>query len=629
MLAIPFPAIDPVLIEFGPLAIRWYSLAYIAGILIGWRYMAHMAGRAAGAVEPIDVDDFVVWATIGIVLGGRLGYVLFYQLGYYLDNPGQIVAMWKGGMSFHGGALGVLAAIALFCARRRIGWLVFTDLVALVAPIGLFFGRLANFINGELYGRVSDVGWAMVFPRGGPLPRHPSQLYEAGLEGLVLFAVLCVAVYRFGALRRPGMVFGLFLLGYGLARIAVEFVRQPDAQLGVLGGIATMGQILSLPLALLGLWLILRARPAPFAALLAAGIRRTGPMPVSDYMARALGDPDYGYYKTRDPLGADGDFVTAPEISQAFGEMIGLWCAETWRQAGAPERVNLVELGPGRGTMMADMLRAARTMPEFAAALRVHLVETSPVLRARQAEALAGHEVTWHDSLDTVPSGPLLLVANEFLDALPIDQYVRDADGWRERHVGLDDAGGLCFVIGPALSGRQVSRLIPRALVGAEAGAVFERSKPVTDFATALGERIKRDGLAALIIDYGHARAAPGETLQAVRDHRYHDVLTAPGDADLTAHVDFAAFGAAAKRGGCAVQGPVAQGAFLAAIGIEQRTEILAAGASDDQAALLRSGCERLISGERMGVLFKVVALTRRGAAPPAGFESPAGGGAR
>jgi len=260
MLAIPFPAIDPVLIEFGPLVVRWYSLAYIAGILIGWRYMAHMAERTGGAVKRSDVDDFVVLATLGVVLGGRLGYVLFYQPGYYFEHPSQIVAMWKGGMSFHGGTLGVVVALTLFCRRRRIGWLVFADLIALVTPIGLFFGRLANFINGELYGRVSDVPWAMVFPRGGPLPRHPSQLYEAGLEGLVLFAVLAVLVYRRDALRRPGMVTGGFLLGYGLARVAVEFVREPDAFLGVLGGIATMGQILSLPLVLAGLWLMLRAR---------------------------------------------------------------------------------------------------------------------------------------------------------------------------------------------------------------------------------------------------------------------------------------------------------------------------------------------------------------------------------
>jgi len=260
MLAIPFPAIDPVLIEFGPLAIRWYSLAYIAGILIGWRYMAHMAGRPEGAVDRAAVDDFVVWATLGVVLGGRLGYVLFYQPGYYLEHPGQVFAMWKGGMSFHGGALGVIAAMTLFCRKRRIPWLAFADLIALVTPIGLFFGRIANFINGELYGRVSDVPWAMVFPRGGPLPRHPSQLYEAGLEGFVLFAVLAFLVHRRGALGRPGTATGVFLLGYGLARSAVEFVREPDAFLGVLGGIATMGQILSLPLILAGLWLILRAR---------------------------------------------------------------------------------------------------------------------------------------------------------------------------------------------------------------------------------------------------------------------------------------------------------------------------------------------------------------------------------
>jgi len=628
MLAIPYPAIDPVLIEFGPLAIRWYSLAYIAGILIGWRYMVRMARRADAGVEPADIDDFVVWATLGVVLGGRLGYVLFYQPGYYLAHPSQIVAMWKGGMSFHGGALGVFVALLLFCRRRRIGWLAFADLVTLAAPVGLFFGRIANFINGELYGRVSDVPWAMVFPHGGPLPRHPSQLYEATLEGLVLFALLALLAFRFGALRRPGTVSGAFLLCYGLARTAVEFVREPDAFLGVLGGIATMGQILSLPVAAAGLWLILRARPLTLGARLAQRIRRHGPIPVSDYMASALGDAERGYYRTRDPLGADGDFVTAPEISQAFGEMIGLWCADTWRRSGAPDPVLLVELGPGRGTMMADMLRAARALPEFAAALRIHLVETSPALREKQRAALAGRDVAWHDDLDGVPPGPMLLVANEFLDALPVDQYVRAADGWHERRVGLDDAGALSFVTGPALDPGEAAKLIPRALADAAPGALFERSEAVADVAARLGARIGRDGIAALVVDYGHARSAPGETLQAVRDHRYHDVLAAPGDADLTAHVDFAAFARAAAAAGCAVHGPVPQGAFLSSLGIAERTERLAANATGEQAALLRSGCERLTGDGRMGTLFKAVALTRPGEPAPAGFDSPAGGGA-
>ena len=363
------------------------------------------------------------------------------------------------------------------------------------------------------------------------------------------------------------------------------------------------------------------------ARRLADRIRRDGPIPVSDFMASALGDPDGGYYATRDPLGAAGDFITAPEISQAFGEMIGLWCAETWRQAGAPAPVGLVELGPGRGTMMADLLRAARAVPDFAAALDIHLVETSPALRARQHEALAGRDATWHDALDSVPSGPMLLIANEFLDALPVEQYVRRSDGWHERRVGLDEAAGaLHFVAGPALDRAHAAALIPDGLADAPPGALFERSQAVIDCAHALGARIARDGIAALVIDYGHAGPAAGETLQAVRGHRYADVLAAPGDADLTAHVDFAAFAAAARQSGCVAHGPVGQGVFLAALGIEQRTERLAANATAEQAALLRSGCARLIDRDAMGDLFKAVALTPPGALVPAGFPPPEGG---
>ena len=263
MLAIAFPAIDPIAIEIGPLVIRWYSLAYVAGILIGWRYMLHLAGHSGGRVQRQDVDDFIIWATLGVILGGRLGYVLFYRPDFYFANPLEIPAVWKGGMSFHGGALGVIVAITLFVHRRGIKWLAFGDLIATVTPVGLFFGRIANFINGELYGRVSDVPWAVLFPGGGPEPRHPSQLYEAMLEGLVLTLVLGWLALRRNALEREGLLTGTFLLGYGLARIASEFFREPDAFLGFLYAGATMGQLLSLPLALAGGWLIWRARRRP------------------------------------------------------------------------------------------------------------------------------------------------------------------------------------------------------------------------------------------------------------------------------------------------------------------------------------------------------------------------------
>ncbi len=267
-LVIPFPAFDPILVSIGPIAIRWYALAYIVGILAGWLYARAIirTERYWGGPAPltvVDYDDFVLWVTLGIILGGRTGYVLFYNLPYFIEHPLEMFQLWKGGMSFHGGVLGCVLAVVLFARHRGVPILSLGDITCAVAPIGLFLGRIANFINGELWGRATDVSWAMVFPNGGPLPRHPSQLYEAALEGIVLFAVLAVLV-RMGMLKRPGTIIGAFALGYGLARSFCEFFREPDAQLGFLWGGLTMGMLLSLPLMLAGIAFIAAAwRRAP------------------------------------------------------------------------------------------------------------------------------------------------------------------------------------------------------------------------------------------------------------------------------------------------------------------------------------------------------------------------------
>jgi len=257
-LVIPYPEIDPVLVQLGPFAIRWYALAYIAGLVIGWQIMRRVCEQPPKLLSPVKIDDFLLWAALGVNLGGRLGYVLFYKPLFYAANPLAILTLWEGGMSFHGGLLGVVAAILLFAWRNKVDPLMLADLVAIVTPIGLFFGRLANFINGELWGRVSDVPWAMIFPRGGPLPRHPSQLYEAAIEGIVLFAILAVMI-RLGALKRPGLILGSFIAIYGIARIIGEFFREPDPQLGFLWGGLTMGMLLSVPMIIAGAVIIVVA----------------------------------------------------------------------------------------------------------------------------------------------------------------------------------------------------------------------------------------------------------------------------------------------------------------------------------------------------------------------------------
>ncbi|MET0878585.1 MAG: prolipoprotein diacylglyceryl transferase [Tardiphaga sp.] len=265
-LTIAFPVFDPVAIALGPVVIRWYALAYIGGIVLGWVYARALikSQKLWGGPSPIslvDFDDFILWVTLGIILGGRTGYVLFYNLDFFVAHPAEILELWKGGMSFHGGFLGCVFAVILFCWKRGLPILSLGDLTCAVGPIGLLLGRLANFINSELWGRLADdsVPWRMVFPNGGPQPRHPSQLYEAGLEGIALFVILALMI-RAGALKRPGMILGAFIFFYAIARIIGEFFREPDPQLGFLWGGLTMGMLLSVPMIVAGLILMAMAR---------------------------------------------------------------------------------------------------------------------------------------------------------------------------------------------------------------------------------------------------------------------------------------------------------------------------------------------------------------------------------
>jgi phosphatidylglycerol:prolipoprotein diacylglycerol transferase len=266
LLTIAFPVFDPVAFAIGPFVVRWYALAYIAGIVLGWIYARALVKNATlwdgpSPVTVAQLDDFVLWVTIGIIVGGRTGYVLFYNPVFFAQHPAEIFELWKGGMSFHGGFLGCVAAVMLFARRNNISILSLGDITTAVGPIGVFLGRIANFINSELWGRAADpaLPWAMVFPNGGPIPRHPSQLYEAALEGIVLFTILAVMI-RMGALKRPGLILGSFIAIYGIARIIGEFFREPDPQLGFLWGGLTMGMLLSVPMIIVGAVLIASAR---------------------------------------------------------------------------------------------------------------------------------------------------------------------------------------------------------------------------------------------------------------------------------------------------------------------------------------------------------------------------------
>ncbi len=366
----------------------------------------------------------------------------------------------------------------------------------------------------------------------------------------------------------------------------------------------------------------------PLEELLARRIRAQGPLTVAEFMAEALGHPEYGYYATRDPLGRRGDFTTAPEISQIFGELIGLWCVDLWDRMGRPAPFILAELGPGRGTLMADALRAARIIPAFLDALRLHLVETSPVLRRTQHRALRRFAPSWHDSIGGLPAGPLLIIANEFIDALPIRQLVKTDSGWHEKLIGLSaEADALAFALSPGPAPSAV--LVPEFLRAAPPGSVYEISPAGLAVADTIARRLADGGGAALIIDYGHAERGCGDTLQALRRHKRHDPLQNPGVADLTAHVDFAALAETAAAAGAAVWGPVTQGAFLQSLGIAARADRLLAAATPAQAADIGTACRRLIDAKEMGTLFKVLCIAAPTLPPPAGFHQAEAEGGR
>jgi NADH dehydrogenase [ubiquinone] 1 alpha subcomplex assembly factor 7 len=352
-------------------------------------------------------------------------------------------------------------------------------------------------------------------------------------------------------------------------------------------------------------------------------IAAAGPMPVADYMRLCLTHPQHGYYLTRDPFGAGGDFITAPEISQMFGELIGLWLAAVWRQMGAPENVRLIELGPGRGTLMLDALRAARVVKGFREAVVLHLVEISPALQKLQQQRLEPLDVPilWHPTLDDVPGGPSLIVANEFIDALPIHQAVKQPDGWRERAIEIGPDGKFRFgLVRETLPHFDTG--LPRALRQSPNGSIFEwRADWI---ALELGRRARKDG-AALILDYGHIKYGLGDTLQAVAGHAYTDPLAAPSEADLTAHVDFEALAQSAESIGAHIHGPILQRDFLLRLGIEQRAATLKAAATHDKALQIDLALARLTTSgaQGMGELFKAIAIAdpKLGALP--GFETP------
>lgn len=358
----------------------------------------------------------------------------------------------------------------------------------------------------------------------------------------------------------------------------------------------------------------------PLGKDLAALIAQEGPLSIERYMALCLSDPRYGYYMTRDPLGARGDFITAPEISQVFGELLGLWCGECYRLMSSPASFMLVELGPGRGTLMADALRVLKIVPSFLDTVEIHLVETSPVLRAAQEKSLAAFKdkITWHLSIDTLPAKPALILANEFFDALPIRQFQKEAHGWHERLVGLDEDNRLVL-------GLAADPTADLATLKAEEGSVYEQARIGATIMRSLARHLRSYGGAMLVLDYGHIKSGFGDTWQALTGHAYADPLARPGEADLTSHVDFQMLGESAKAGGAMVAPPITQRDLLLRLGLEPRLQQLTRG-NPDRSYDITKACLRLIdhtSPQAMGQLFKALALSHPDFGPIPAFDPP------
>ena len=607
-----FPQFDPVIVHIGPFGIRWYALAYIAGLVLGWRLLRYLVQQPPAVATAVQADDFLTWATLGVVLGGRLGYVLFYQPSVYLAHPGMIFAVWEGGMSFHGGALGMIVAIIWFCRRNAIPLLGFADRVVVAVPIGLCFGRIANFINGELWGRPAPdwLPWAMIFPNGGPVPRHPSQLYESLLEGAVLFVVM-FALSRQERLRaRFGWLSGAFLIGYGDCTHHRRILPRARRVSGIPDRRRDHGSV------------------AVHTDADRGGVADPA-QPVMERLDHFMARANAAYYATHDPY---RDFTTSPEISQVFGEILGLWAAVTWELMGRPDPVLLVEAGPGRGTLMADALRAIARGGQGVSR------GAAPASDRDVAPAAGdpGGTAAWRDLARRSghAAGWAAAVAGQRISRCAADPAVRPArrdvdgevrGGWALRGMPRSAPSPAPLPQGEGEQAATVAAPPPLAGGGRGEGAaghtIYELNEPALAIARSLGSRLSTHPGAALFLDYGPEHSAPGDSLQAVSDGRPADPLAPPGTADLTAHVDFAAFAAAARGAGAAIHGPVPQGLFLARLGLFQRTDRLARTQPPARASALIEAARRLAEPNRMGRLFKALALCNPACPTPPGFE--------
>ena len=417
---------DPVAIEIFSFEIRWYSLAYVLGILVGWFLAKKIFITDDGLKEKFD--DYLTFAILGIIIGGRIGYILLYNFNYYANNILDIFKIWQGGMSFHGGLIGVIIATIFFNRKSDHSSFIYLDVVSLVAPIGIFFGRVANFINSELYGFETNLPWGVKFIKVDNLYRHPSQLYEALFEGFILFLILIYLRNKSFA-KTPGFISGIFLIFYSIFRFTIEFFRVPDEQLGNLLFNLTMGQIISLFFILIGFYLVLTKYEN----------KKILNLPLDKFINYCLYNKEFGYYMKKYPFGKDGDFVTAPNVSRLFSEMIAIWVFSFWQSLGSPKKFNLIELGAGNGEMMRIMIESLKNFPIFFKSCNFIIHEKSSSLINIQKKKLLKNRIVWAKKITQLKNIPSIFVANEFFDALAIKQFMKKNNLWFEKFVRLKD----------------------------------------------------------------------------------------------------------------------------------------------------------------------------------------------
>src|SRR5210317_1418490 len=551
---------DPVALEIFSLEIRWYSLAYIMGILIGW-FLAKKF--LIGKNIYTRFDDYITYVIIGLILGGRFGYVLFYNLGFYINNPLDVFKLWQGGMSFHGGVLGIIIASILFAKKNNDDVYEYLDVIALVAPIGIFFGRLANFINSELYGYETNLPWGVKFVQVDDLYRHPTQLYEAFFEGFVLFFVL-LFFRKKERFKIAGILSSFFLIFYSIFRFIIEYFRVPDEQLGYLILNATMGQIISF-------------------VFFVAGI-----------------------------------FLLFSNISRLFSEMIAIWTIDFWENLGCPKKFNLIELGAGNGEMMKIMIESFKRFPTFLNCCKIIIHEKSPKLIKIQKDKIQYKNVEWIKNFKSLNKLPSIFLANEFFDAIPIKQFTKEKKIWYERLV-KSSKNSLIFDKKKINIKKLENKTNFKFLKNQN---FIEYSPKGIKYLKDIMKFIDRYKGGLLIIDYGYYEEKFQNTLKAIYNKKHSNLLENIGKSDITYNINYHLFDKIVKSNKNLNNKYTTQKKFLTNLGIFQRAEILSKNKKFSEKADIFYRIKRLTDDEQMGDLFKVMLIKNSSIKSQLGFEN-------